>query len=71
MKWLYELKYRYTVVPIPYDIGLREELVRLDHINPYTDAKPLLEARGAVLPITFDLLTVLEDRHAFINMVNC
>lgn len=29
MKWLYELMYRYSFVPIPYDIGPREELVRL------------------------------------------
>jgi SAM-dependent methyltransferase len=29
MKWLYELMYRYSVVPIPYDIGPREELVSL------------------------------------------
>jgi SAM-dependent methyltransferase len=29
MKWLYELMYRYPFVPIPYDVGPREELVRL------------------------------------------
>jgi SAM-dependent methyltransferase len=29
MKWLYELMYRYSFVPIPYDIGPREELVSL------------------------------------------
>jgi SAM-dependent methyltransferase len=29
MKWLYELMYRYSFVPIPYDVGPREELVRL------------------------------------------
>jgi cyclopropane fatty-acyl-phospholipid synthase-like methyltransferase len=29
MKWLYEMMYRYSFVPIPYDIGPREELVRL------------------------------------------
>lgn len=29
MKWLYELMYSYSFVPIPYDIGPREELVRL------------------------------------------
>jgi SAM-dependent methyltransferase len=29
MKWLYELMYRYSIVPIPYDIGPREELVSL------------------------------------------
>lgn len=71
MKWLYELMYRYSVVPIPYDIGPREELVTLDHIKPYTDAKPLLEARGAFLPIAFDLHTILEGYNAFFNMVNC
>jgi len=29
MKWMYELMYRYSFVPIPYDIGPREELVSL------------------------------------------
>jgi SAM-dependent methyltransferase len=29
MKWLYELMYRYSFVPIPYDIGPRQELVSL------------------------------------------
>lgn len=29
MKWLYELMYRNSFVPIPYDIGPREELVSL------------------------------------------
>jgi SAM-dependent methyltransferase len=29
MKWLYELMYRYSFVPIPYDVGPREELVSL------------------------------------------
>ena len=29
MKWLYELMYRYSFVPIPYDIGPRDELVNL------------------------------------------
>jgi SAM-dependent methyltransferase len=29
MKWLYELMYRYSFVPIPYDIGPRAELVSL------------------------------------------
>ena len=29
MKWLYELMYRNSKVPIPYDIGPREELVQL------------------------------------------
>jgi SAM-dependent methyltransferase len=29
MKWLYEMMYRYSFVPIPYDVGPREELVRL------------------------------------------
>ncbi len=29
MKGLYEMMYRYSFVPIPYDIGPREELVRL------------------------------------------
>jgi SAM-dependent methyltransferase len=29
MKWMYELMYRYSFVPIPYDVGPREELVNL------------------------------------------
>jgi hypothetical protein len=29
MKWLYEMMYHYSFVPIPYDIGPREELVHL------------------------------------------
>jgi SAM-dependent methyltransferase len=29
MKWLYELMYRYSFVPIPYDVGPRDELVSL------------------------------------------
>ena len=29
MKWLYELMYRYSFVPIPYDVGPRDELVKL------------------------------------------
>ena len=29
MKWIYELMYRYSVIPIPYDIGPRDELVSL------------------------------------------
>jgi SAM-dependent methyltransferase len=29
MKWFYELIYRYPFVPIPYDVGPREELVSL------------------------------------------
>lgn len=29
MKWLYELMYRYSFVPIPYDVGPRAELVSL------------------------------------------
>lgn len=29
MKWLYEMMYRYSFVPIPYDVGPREELVSL------------------------------------------
>jgi SAM-dependent methyltransferase len=29
MKWLYELLYRYTFIPIPYDVGPRAELVSL------------------------------------------
>jgi SAM-dependent methyltransferase len=29
MKWMYELMYRYSFVPIPYDVGPRDELVSL------------------------------------------
>jgi SAM-dependent methyltransferase len=29
MKWPYELMYRYSFIPIPYDVGPREELVSL------------------------------------------
>ncbi len=29
MKWIYELMYRHSVIPIPYDIGPREELLGL------------------------------------------
>jgi SAM-dependent methyltransferase len=29
MKWIYELVYRYSFVPIPYDVGPRDELVNL------------------------------------------
>lgn len=29
MKWMYELMYRYSFVPIPYDVGPRDELVGL------------------------------------------
>ena len=29
MKWIYDLMYRYSVIPIPYDVGPREELVSL------------------------------------------
>jgi hypothetical protein len=29
MKWLYEIMYRYLFVPIPYDVGPRQDLVRL------------------------------------------
>lgn len=29
MKWMYEMMYRYSFVPIPYDVGPRQELVSL------------------------------------------
>lgn len=53
MKWVYDLMYRHSFVPIPYDIGPREELVSLVESEPIKPGRAIDLGSGTASNVIF------------------